>query len=216
MYRRAWCQGYVKLWRALCRWKGVEQAPHSFEVLRVAGAFSPTLAMAQARASYMLRLVQFGPPALTYLLQTHWRLAPNASWLGQFAQDIKVVGAFVPTVSVLQGTTCQVAGLLDSLSHDRNWWPMQIRKAGAGFLDDLRIWHARYVSGSRAASGPSVGTDLPFRCAQCAAGFRLRNTRLFTRPGPMVISAVPGYMQAPITVLRATSTCIALTVFSTI
>ena len=166
--RRSWCRGYVRLWRALCRWREVEQAPHSLAVLRTAAAPSPLLALALARAKYLVRLLRHGPPALLHLLRVHWVMSPACSWLGQFATDFAAVATFVPEAILLrQGG--DVKALLDSLSQDPTCWPRRVRDAVQAYIKDLEVWHEQYQ-----ARGACVDVTIP-----SAAEWRVPSLCLF-------------------------------------
>ena len=84
MHRRTWSRLYVQLWRGLCRRPSETTQQHSFEVLRVAQATSPLLALAQARATFFVRVLRKGPAALLHMLFVHWQESPLTSWLHQF------------------------------------------------------------------------------------------------------------------------------------
>ena len=175
VHRRAWCRHYVALWRGLCRWNGVEQQPHAYTVLLRAAATSPLLAVAQARASYLRRLLTHGPAELLHLLQVHWQLAPVRSWLGQFDLDVRVVEACVPEVRNLLGTTAPVVRLLQVMQEEPNWWLGCIRQAIKTYAADLKTWEAQHIPGSsRRCRTPAEPKDSAFVCPQCQMAFPLR------------------------------------------
>ena len=180
VHRRAWCRAYVHLWRALCRWHQVEQAPHSYTVLATAAATSPLLALAQARSAYLARIMQFGPSALLHLLNVHWVEQPNWSWLGQFTLDITAVSCLVPEADVLRVGGSPVGCFLEAMQDDPEWWPRMVKRAIRAYASDLAKWSDRRTAsqtqrrpqpGSSSHTNPS---DLPFQCDVCLARFRLR------------------------------------------
>ena len=96
-----WYRLYVQLWRGLFRRPDLEEKLHSFRVLQVAQATTPMLAVAQARASFLCRILEVGPATLLHLLHAHWQAAPSKSWLGQLRYDIKAVGVYVGAAALL-------------------------------------------------------------------------------------------------------------------
>ena len=184
IHRRSWCRAYIHLWRALCRWNKVENAPHSYEVLHVAAATSPLLALAQARAAYMARVMRHGPEALLHLLQVHWIESSATSWLGQFLLDVKVVSSLVPSAALVTQDKAAVPCLLESLQSDSTWWIGTIKKAIRVFAQDIDKWVQKRTTDAALAQPTHVDavqvdaataeTQLPFVCEQCHARFRLR------------------------------------------
>ncbi|CAE7727756.1 unnamed protein product [Symbiodinium sp. CCMP2592] len=175
VHRRTWCKHYIALWRNLCRWKQVEAQPHAFQVLLTASATSPLLAVALARATYLRRLLKWGPPELLHLLQAHWRLSPSSSWLGQFEFDIRAVGVTLPDeLAVLRGGS-SVERLLEAVQEDPHWWPRMIQRATKKYAEELQVWHQRRGA-STFAPQPNAppGDSRPFVCKDCGAAFKLR------------------------------------------
>ncbi|CAE7326979.1 unnamed protein product [Symbiodinium sp. KB8] len=172
LHRRTWCRLYVQLWRGLGKRISAEKQEHSFEVLRAAGATSPLLALAQARATLFLRILQHGPATLLHLLHVHWVTSPATSWLQQFHMDLQAVGTMVPTVKVILDGPSPVMALLDSLQQEPGWWPKQIRTAIKAYSDSLDVW----ATNARQTKLPScnVSTGGDFRCRLCASSFALR------------------------------------------
>ena len=178
VHRRQWCRSYVMLWRALCRWFQVEQAPHSYQVLHTAAATSPLLSLAQARASYLSRVFRHGPPALLHLLLVHWLEAPSQSWIGQFSVDVQTVTNLVAAPELSAGRKGPVEVVLEGLYAEPAWWLGKIRKAVQLFSADIQAWmHTRAKCQARPSSLPPPSANeerLPFVCEQCSARFRLR------------------------------------------
>ncbi|CAE7236658.1 unnamed protein product, partial [Symbiodinium necroappetens] len=169
-HRRIWCQQYVALQRSPCRRTAADRAVHSYEVLHAAQAFSPPLALAYARASFLRRLTQQCPCMLAQLLYDHWRVSPASSWLGQLAVDVAQVGLFVPGVLQVLPSHDPVPSLLDSFLEDPSWWQRQVRKAGKVFLQDVAQWRLH----PQAPPAVDEAPVRPFSCHVCAASFALR------------------------------------------
>ena len=178
VHRRQWCRSYVLLWRALCRWFQVEQAPHSYQVLHVAAATSPLLSLAQARASYLSRVFRHGPPALLHLLMVHWLEAPSQSWLGQFAVDVQAVTSLVSAPELSAGRKGPVEVVLEGLHAEPAWWLGKIKTAIRLFSEEVQAWVNMRADGLAQPSSPPVPSDdeelLPYVCEHCSARFRLR------------------------------------------
>ena len=176
MHRRTWCRLYVSLWRGLCRRTSETKQQHSFEVLRQAQATSPLLALAQARATFFVRVLRTGPAALLHMLFAHWEASPSTSWLQQFQLDIEAVATYVPGVQVLLSATQPVLELVESLQQEPTWWPRQIRTAISAYSGELDKWaqqQAQWSSAVAPAPTPSE-TNGAFRCHVCDCTFRLR------------------------------------------
>ncbi|CAE7858340.1 hypothetical protein AK812_SmicGene10636 [Symbiodinium microadriaticum] len=120
IHKRVWCRHYTDLWAALYRPSKPQDRPHSLEILRHAGATSPLLALAKARAVFLARLLEHGPGALLHLLHVHWRRRPSNSWLQQLIQDIKAVALYDP-----------------------GWWISKVRAAIKAYAADLHEWASR-------------------------------------------------------------------------
>ena len=130
--QRQWNNFYISLWRTLCRRDhATKKHAHAYEVLCWAQAPSPPLALAYARAVFLQRHVTTGPSEVFQLLQVHWETDPEASWLHQLLRDIRIVQLYVPAVQVLQGTSCPIRSLLDSLDERPGWWVQCVRRAQA-------------------------------------------------------------------------------------
>ncbi|CAE7697032.1 psaC [Symbiodinium sp. CCMP2592] len=171
VHRRTWCKHYVSLWRALYRRREKDEHVHSYSVLLHAGAPSPLLALAMARAVFLRRLFATGPAQLMHMLFVHWQQRPAASWLSMLALDIRAVAAYSDAAAVLLVMPCPITSLLESFRDDGAWWPQQVRKAVKGFGQDLLQW-----SRQPAVVPPPLEQrvqDLPFRCRWCEASFRL-------------------------------------------
>ena len=65
---KLWERHYVALWRNLCRRVDKDTQLHPYEVLCQAAAPTPPLALAKARASFLIKLVQDGPELLFTLI----------------------------------------------------------------------------------------------------------------------------------------------------
>ena len=63
VHRRGWCKHYVGLWRALYRRRHKDEHVHSYAVLYRAGATSPLLALATARAVFLSSSLCLGASA---------------------------------------------------------------------------------------------------------------------------------------------------------
>ncbi|CAE7808085.1 unnamed protein product [Symbiodinium sp. CCMP2592] len=171
VHRRTWCKHYVSLWRALYRRREKDEHVHSYSVLLHAGAPSPLLALAMARAVFLRRLFATGPAQLMHMLFVHWQQRPAASWLSMLALDIRAVAAYSDAAAVLLVMPCPITSLLESFRDDGAWWPQQVRKAVKGFGQDLLQW-SRQPAVVPPPLEPRV-QDLPFRCRWCEASFRL-------------------------------------------
>ncbi|CAE7459879.1 unnamed protein product [Symbiodinium sp. KB8] len=172
MHRRTWCRLYVSLWRGLCRRTSETKQQHSFEVLRQAQATSPLLALAQARATFFIRVLRTGPAALLHMLFAHWEASPSTAWLQQFQLDIQAVAAYVPGVQVLLSANQPVLELVESLQQEPFWWPRQIRAAISAYAGELDQW-AQQTPAAVPAPTPSAEQGA-FRCHVCNSTFRLR------------------------------------------
>ena len=139
-YRRQWCRMYVVLWRGLMRWHSTETTPHSYEVLRHAGATNPLLALAQMRAVLLRRITRTGPATLIHLLRAHWALDPVKSWLGQLVDDLRIVAVYQDSARRILQSPCPVAALLESVASDEHWWPRQIKAASKRFAECLPLY----------------------------------------------------------------------------
>ena len=151
---------------------GPTNAPHSFQVLRVAHAPSPLLSLAQARAVFFERALRHGPPILLHLLHVQWKETAATSWLQQFAVDIQAVAVYVPAVRLLTDQPCPVEALCEVLQQEPRWWKAQIRAAIQAYHKELEVWYSQ---------PPPAGADLapsnmprPFVCPHCQASFELR------------------------------------------
>ena len=183
-HRHIWYQSYLALWRVLSRSdKSTHHKPHACFVLHAARAPSPPLAMAYMRATFLRRLVRHGPHTLMAVLQKHWELCPNGSWLGQLVGDVALVSQYVDGASVLLGSKCIVRALFEALLHDDAWWARLVRKAVRACVLDMDHWAAQLAraassraSGSQNSSAASMATtaDLPFVCRYCGRRFALR------------------------------------------
>ncbi|CAE7504859.1 unnamed protein product [Symbiodinium sp. CCMP2592] len=171
VHRRTWCKHYVGLWRALIRRKTKEEHLHSYRVLLTAGATSPLLALALARAVFLRRLFSTGPALLLHMLCVHWQLKPAQSWIAMLELDLRAVAVYNGAARTLLAAPCPVSSLLEAVREDGAWWPAQVRSAVKGFGLDLKEWD-RQTPDTCAQAEPPVA-DLPFRCRWCTAAFRL-------------------------------------------
>ena len=171
-HRRRWGQCYLRLWRALLLPVAPEHQKHSYDVLVLAGAPSPLLAMAQSRAMLLRRVLSSGPDPLWYLLRLHWAEAPVQSWLGQFIWDLRAVAPYSVLVAQMLQSKDPVQELLSAVEEDPNWWGRAIKKAIGAFHADLLAWQA--------AGRPSEAVEQSaplaegYACPHCDSVFRLR------------------------------------------
>ncbi|CAE7470207.1 unnamed protein product [Symbiodinium sp. CCMP2592] len=168
---RLWERYYVALLRNLLKRVSAEKQAHSYEVLRTARAASPPLALAKARAQFLVRLFRNGPLALRVFLHDHWVTHPASSWLGQLESDVRCVGAFVPTALTFFRPQHLVADLLEATFERPKWWLQQVTAAERAFLLDLEAWRVQRLH-SVADRRPTV--PRPFICDTCGDGFVLR------------------------------------------
>ena len=168
-HRRRWCSQYVEQWRALCKRQWGDKPAHSYSVLHHAGATSPLLALAQARASFLTRLIRYGPSELLHLLHVHWHSKPTASWLHQLTQDLRAVAPYSTSASFILQSDNPVRAFLDAFCQEPGWWRAQLRKAVRGFADDLREWSLRPSASSSDLTDPEP-VKL-FQCRWCPATF---------------------------------------------
>ena len=169
-HRRTWCRQYVLLLRGLIRWKDKDDCPHSYKVLQEAAAPSPLLALAQARAGLLSRMLARGPGALLHLLHAHWRQAPSKSWLGMFLLDLRAVAVYVPAAAALLRMPCPVTALIEAVQDSLPWWKARVKQAVARFSEDLAAWRPR--DAPRPAAPPCV--ERPYTCEECGDAFVLR------------------------------------------
>ena len=171
-HRRRWGQCYLKLWRALLPAVSPEHQKHSYDVLALARAPSPLLAMAQARASLLQRILSSGPASLAYLLRLHWAEAPLRSWLGQFIWDIRAVSPYSYLAKNMLQAKEPVKELLAAFEEDSHWWGRTVKKACEAFHKDLLAWQ----EAGRPMTEPAAPTQAEggFSCPLCNAAFRLR------------------------------------------
>ena len=104
IHRRLWAKHYVALWRSLwCRKQG-EPYRHCYAVLGPAGAPTPPLALALARAVLLRQICGSGPATLLRLLSVHWHESPRHSWFGQVLGDVSHVAQYVSAAGTLVAT----------------------------------------------------------------------------------------------------------------
>ena len=172
-HHRQWCAAYVSLWRTLCRRDPTtKKLLHAFEVLAVARAASPDLALACARAVFLQKHAVHGPATLLVYLQSHWELAGSRAWLSQLQRDVQAVCEYVPAARVLLDVPCPVRALFDSFVDEPKWWVHCVRQACKRYVADLELWLLRIVAPPSPSPEPCI--DLPFVCPLCDAAFRLR------------------------------------------
>ena len=172
VHRRLWERHYLSIWRVLVARNAVDAQAHAYTVLRAAGAVSPPLALAYARAMCLRKLFQFGPAPMLAFLWDHWRRAPARAWLSQLQDDVATVAVYKPDIVNLLGSSSAVRGVLDSLSEDPTWWLRQVRAAGSAFLADLELWHKLRQSGG--SSPPCSAYSQNYPCHICERAFPLR------------------------------------------
>ena len=172
VHRRTWARMYVELWRSLEKRTVADDQGHSYQILLRAGAPSPLLALAQARAVFFRRVLQHGPATLLHFLHAQWRTQPATSWLQQFHLDLKAVAVYATGAQTLLTAACPVQSLCEVMQEDPAWWPNQVRRAIRGYLSDLEAWGSKKPDAESPAPPPEA--DLPFVCPQCNAAFRLR------------------------------------------
>ena len=189
VHRRGWCGAYVDIWRRLLRrdWASVKRT-HGYEVLYVAQAPSPLLALALTRATFLRRLVLFGPAECLHLLQAHWDLQPSRSWFGLVLSDISLVAQYVESAQVLLQQRSALHALLDSFQSDDRWWIGIVRRACKVCVQDYGLWHSAHSLASSAGrpADAQCGADaaseifsrqedaVVFRCRMCPAAFPQR------------------------------------------
>ena len=169
IHRRSWCKHYVGLWRALYRRRHKDEHVHSYAVLHRAGATSPLLALATARAVFLRRLFASGPQPLLHMLHAHWSLRPANSWLHMLRLDIQAVAVYSSAAQLLQDMPCPVTALLEAARSDPAWWPAQVRQAVKGFALELDRWSQSPAT--VVACAPV--RERPFKCRWCDAAFAL-------------------------------------------
>ncbi|CAE7621754.1 unnamed protein product [Symbiodinium sp. CCMP2456] len=178
LHRRAWCKEYVNFWRTLCKRRYGEKPTHCYEVLRHSGAAPPLLALAQARAAFVERLLRFGPNTLLHLLHVHWRENAQTSWIQQLLLDLKAVAVYSTSAGAVLSASNPVLSLFEALQQEPRWWRRQIKDAIKSFHADLQAWANRAVGTAGEASehdGIEVAdtVELPFQCRWCGQTFRL-------------------------------------------
>ncbi|CAE7409934.1 unnamed protein product [Symbiodinium sp. CCMP2456] len=175
-HEKLWDRAFLDLWRPLLPRTSADKQAHSFEVLRVAEAPSPPLALAQARANFLRQLTRHGPAVLRFQLWQHWLAHPKSSWLQQIEADIDLVLQYRPDLAPLFSVSSRVATLLDALQEEPGWWLSQVKKACKVFQRDLAAWHQQ---GCPSVAVPQEDTDQtgsarPHQCPLCSACFLLR------------------------------------------
>ena len=182
-HRRIWYQSYMYLWRMLLRPKtGTAHRPHALAVLHAAKAPSPPLSLALMRATFLRRVARHGPSAVMTVLQKHWELLPAASWLGQLALDIQLVGQYADDAAVLLCAPCPVRALFEAMAEDADWWVRIVRRATKLCVADVEGWTKRLAVAKPADREPTVAAQpsdadpapLPFSCDICGRRFALR------------------------------------------
>eukprot|EP00439_Symbiodinium_sp_Y106_P030523 s7223_g3.t1 len=173
VHRRNWCKHYVSLWRALYHRRSKDEHVHSYSVLLRAGATSPLLALAVARAVFLRRLFATGPAQLLHMLHAHWCRKPANAWLAMLELDIKAVAVYSEAARLLLQMPCPVTCLLEQARADAAWWPAQARLAAKGFLRDLQAWSSAPAEQVPKPASTSVCEERPFTCRWCQASFRL-------------------------------------------
>ncbi|CAE7757055.1 unnamed protein product, partial [Symbiodinium sp. CCMP2456] len=142
IHQRLWAQQYISLWRNLFAKAGPTHHVHAYEVLLLAQAAPPPLALARARATFLARVVRAGPTPLGTLLYAHWQQSPSTAWLTQLEADYHTVAAFLPEVKGLISASSPVEGILEALDVDPRWWLRQTVAAARSFHRDLVKWRA--------------------------------------------------------------------------
>ena len=206
---RLWARYYVALWRALQPRTASCRRAHSYDVLHLAQATTPPLALARARAGLLLRVLEHGPATLRQLLFLQWEADTTRSWLGSLEQDIRHVVLYRPAASLLLAEPCPVRALIAAMQDDRTWWKRQLQAADRLCLLDLRKWHD---SRALLTSGP-----LPFlrtsRCCFLRALFAMRALPCVSFAACTLLAsikylALPGSSPATLHVLLACDTTI--------
>ncbi|CAE7759893.1 unnamed protein product, partial [Symbiodinium necroappetens] len=174
IHRRLWERQYLSLWRPLVARTAADMQAHNYEILRVAQAPSPPLALAKARAGCLAKLFLKGPVELLALLWDHWVQAPKKSWLGQLQDDHAVVAAHVPEINNCLHSSCAVQGILEAYAEDAQWWGKQVNKAVKTFLQDLEVWKQERRERPRQQALRAAQASAAFSCYLCDASFPLR------------------------------------------
>ncbi|CAE7293862.1 unnamed protein product [Symbiodinium sp. KB8] len=173
--QRNWDKAYLQVLRALLPRKGPADHQHSYLALLAARAPPPPLALAKARAAFLVQLTVHGPLVLRQLLILHWRWHAASSWLAQLSTDIDLVAMYCPdAVAPIQGAR-PVESLLDSLVEDPRWWLGQVKKAVKQAQVHLERWRLLKSKGAVSLRlAPPSAADLPYQCGHCGAAFALR------------------------------------------
>ena len=183
LHYRTWTRHYITLWRALFVPHPGRKTPHAYEVLDVARAPTPPLALALARSVMLRQLATNGPDALVRLLWVQWEADPVHSWLGSVAKDIEHVAHYTDAAQALLGTKSPIRALFEALADDALWWTRQLKKAIAVCSADLRKWAQQQAplrsqdivdSPPEPPSPPPRPPGFDFTCEECGASFPMR------------------------------------------
>ncbi|CAE7843562.1 unnamed protein product, partial [Symbiodinium necroappetens] len=107
------------------------------QVLHLANAPSPPLAIALARAKFLRTVLASSDDTLFGILSAHFLLHPSSSWLSQLADDVACVGEYVPSIRCLLLPGKEIPALVEAGRAEPGWWTSQVRKAIKVFAEDL-------------------------------------------------------------------------------
>ncbi|CAE7337947.1 CFDP2 [Symbiodinium sp. CCMP2592] len=171
---RLWARLYTSIWKALQPRSSSARKIHSYEVLRQAQALAPPLALAKARASLYLRVLEHGPQTLLHLWWLQWESSPERSWLAMLKGDIEYVAMYCPAAKLVLDSPCPLLALTEAMLQDRTWWRRQINAATRIYFADLDRWARLRAepTGQLSPSPPPAEAD--FQCPFCSASFPLK------------------------------------------
>ncbi|CAE7291037.1 zntD [Symbiodinium sp. CCMP2592] len=171
---RLWARLYTSIWKAMQPRSSAAQKIHSYEVLRQACALAPPLALAKARGSLYLRVLEHGPSTLLQLWWLQWESSPSRSWLAMLRGDLDYVALYCPAVRLLLDSECPLHALTEAMLQDRTWWRRQINAAARLYFEDLDRWARRRAETPSGAASLSPRADAEYQCPFCPAGFPLK------------------------------------------
>ncbi|CAE7293014.1 CFDP2 [Symbiodinium sp. CCMP2592] len=171
---RLWARLYTSIWKALLPRSSAVSKIHSYEILRQAQALAPPLALAKARASLYLRVLEHGPATLLHLWWLQWESAPGRSWLAMLLGDLEYVALYCPAVRLVLDSPIPLVALTEALLQDRTWWRRQINAATRIYFADLERWaHQRIEQAVGPTPAPSQAAQA-YSCPFCTASFPLK------------------------------------------
>ncbi|CAE7638887.1 CFDP2 [Symbiodinium sp. CCMP2592] len=171
---RLWARLYTSIWKALQPRSSAADKIHSYEVLRQANALAPPLALAKARASLYLRVLEHGPQTLLHLWWLQWEATPARSWLAMLQGDLEYVAMYCPAVQLLLDSPCPLVALTETMLQDRTWWRRQLNAAARIYFADLERWAQGRRNTAACPLIPPPSADAYYRCPFCTASFPLK------------------------------------------